>query len=229
MRVTQATTCSQSEPNPNLVQEENKDDQEQDVRRGTSEVDDPQESKDAESEESKHADVEEADETGTEKDAASSTNPANEPEAEGDEEQELANEASQVTKNTSVSQKEDAQEDQKVENGPETNQAVAPGKAEEGTAQSTASEESQLGTQPSDDAKDKNESAPTTAALNTNLFQEQKEEDPDGDVHKAEETRTEEVQAIAESKSATKQVSATANRQNETRQESKLAQSSAGT
>ena len=116
-----------------------------------------------------------------------------------------------------------------MENRPETNQAVAPGKAEEGTAQSTASEESQLATQPSDDAKDKNESAPTTAALNTNLHQEQKEEDPDEDVCKADETRTEEVQAIAESKSATKQVSATANRQNETRQESKVAQSSAGT
>ena len=38
-----------------------------------------------------------------------------------------------------------------------------------------------------------------------------------------------EEQAIAESKSATEQVSATANRQNETRQESKVAQSSAGT
>ena len=75
----------------------------------------------------------------------------------------------------------------------------------------------------------KNESAPITAALNTNLHQEQKEEDPDEDVRKADETRTEEVQAIAESKSATKQVSATANRQNETRQESKVAQSSVDT
>ena len=64
-----------------------------------------------------------------------------------------------------------------MENGPETNQAVAPGKAEEGTAQSTASEESQLATQPSDDAKDKNESAQTTAALNTNLHQGQNEKD----------------------------------------------------
>ena len=91
-------TCAMSSQNPNLVQEQNKDDQEQDVRRDTSEVDDPQESKDAESEESKHADVEEADETGTEEDAASSTNPESKPEAEGDEEQELASEASQVPK-----------------------------------------------------------------------------------------------------------------------------------
>ena len=56
--------------------------------------------------------------------------------------------------------------------------------------------------QPCDNANNANESAPTGPA---------------------------EEQAIAESKSATEQVSATANRQNETRQESKVAQSSAGT
>ena len=56
--------------------------------------------------------------------------------------------------------------------------------------------------QPCDNANDANDSAPTAPA---------------------------EEQAIAEPKPATKQAPATVNRQNETRQESKVAQSSAGT
>ena len=70
-------TCSQAALNTKKVQQQNEEDLEQDVRSDRSQVDGPPELKEAESEESKHVVVQEADEIGTEKDAASSTSPAN--------------------------------------------------------------------------------------------------------------------------------------------------------
>ena len=88
------------------------------------------------------------------------------------------------------SQNANTQEEEKVENCPKPNEAVAPEKSEEGTESATASEESQLATQASDDAKDENESAQTKAGPDTNVNQEQKEDDQDEDTSKAVETRT---------------------------------------
>ena len=65
----------------------------------------------------------------------------------------MASEESQVPKNASESQKVDAQEEaKKVQNCPETNQAVAHKEAEKGKAQSTASDESQLNDPPASQA-----------------------------------------------------------------------------